>query len=230
MLERADGIHVADADALENLSGALTLSGIAMGVAGRTAPCSGMEHTVSHLLEMTERPGSAARCTAPRSARSRCWRRCCGRACASRAGGGLHALRFPSAAEMEPRVRAAFAELDPSGRVGEACWRGYARKLERWNGARGGSPSCGALAGVRRRARRPARLPRAAGRRAARGARAGAADPARRAAERARWALAHGHLMRDRFTVADLAFFMGLWDDAGVDALLADAAPLGVGL
>jgi hypothetical protein len=36
--------------------------------------------------------------------------------------------------------------------------------------------------------------------------------------------------MRDRFTVADLAFFMGLWDEDGVDALLADVAPLGVGL
>ena len=29
-----------------------TVCGIAMGVAGRTAPGSGMEHTVSHLLEM----------------------------------------------------------------------------------------------------------------------------------------------------------------------------------
>jgi len=46
----------------------------------------------------------------------------------------------------------------------------------------------------------------------------------------ARWALAHGHLMRDRFSVADLAFFMGIWDSADVDALLVAAARLGAGL
>ena len=46
----------------------------------------------------------------------------------------------------------------------------------------------------------------------------------------ARWALAHGHLMRDRFTIADLAFFMGLWEATDVDALLVSAARLGAGL
>ena len=46
----------------------------------------------------------------------------------------------------------------------------------------------------------------------------------------ARWALANGHLMRDRFTVADLAFFMGIWEAGDVDALLVAAARLGAGL
>jgi glycerol-1-phosphate dehydrogenase [NAD(P)+] len=50
VLEQADGIHRGERDAIENLSAVLVLSGIAMGIAGRTAPCSGMEHTVSHLL------------------------------------------------------------------------------------------------------------------------------------------------------------------------------------
>ena len=40
------------ADGLAGLARILTLSGIAMGVAGSTAPASGMEHAVSHLLEM----------------------------------------------------------------------------------------------------------------------------------------------------------------------------------
>ena len=43
------------------------------------------------------------------------------------------------------------------------------------------------------------------------------------------WALGHGHLMRDRFSVADLAFFMGIWERADVEELLADAARLGAG-
>jgi glycerol-1-phosphate dehydrogenase [NAD(P)+] len=146
-------------------------------------------------------------------------------------GGGLHALRFPTAAEMEPRVRAAFAELDPSGQVGERCWQEYSRKLERWNAARGqlaalpqrwpafdaqldrllASPE--RLVAALRAARAPARLTQL-----------GIRDT------RARWAVANGHLMRDRFTVADLAFFMGIWDDGDVDALLVSAARLGAGL
>jgi hypothetical protein len=36
--------------------------------------------------------------------------------------------------------------------------------------------------------------------------------------------------MRDRFSVADLAFFMGIWEDSDVDALLVAAARLGAGL
>ncbi len=58
-LTRAAGDHLAElagrlgsADGLAALARILTLSGIAMGVAGSTAPASGMEHAVSHLVEM----------------------------------------------------------------------------------------------------------------------------------------------------------------------------------
>ena len=143
--------------------------------------------------------------------------------------GGLRSLRFPSAQEMEPRVRAAFAQLDDSGRAAEECWRGYARKLERWHAAHRGlqtlwqrwpdyefdallaSPE--RLVGALRAARAPVRL-----------GQLGVKDAT------ARWALGHCHLMRDRFTVADLAFFMGIWEPSDVDALLVSAARLGAGL
>jgi glycerol-1-phosphate dehydrogenase [NAD(P)+] len=49
---------------LAELARLLTLSGITMGVAGSTAPASGMEHAVSHLLEMAatagRRPGTGS--------------------------------------------------------------------------------------------------------------------------------------------------------------------------
>jgi hypothetical protein len=35
--------------------------------------------------------------------------------------------------------------------------------------------------------------------------------------------------MRSRFSVADMACFLGIWDDACVDAVLSDAAALGGG-
>ena len=228
VLERADGIHRGEPAALENLCAALVLSGIAMGVAGRTAPCSGFEHTVSHLLEMSGAGplhgagvGSLSVLAAMLWARVRTVAR----------SGGLRALRFPAAAEMEPRVRAAFATLDPSGRAADECWRGYAAKLERWNDARdelsalwerwpafdaeldGLLASPERLVAALRAARAPVRLTQL-----------GVRDAT------ARWALAHGHLMRDRFTVADIAYFMGIWDAGDVDALLVSAARLGAGL
>jgi glycerol-1-phosphate dehydrogenase [NAD(P)+] len=46
----------------------------------------------------------------------------------------------------------------------------------------------------------------------------------------ARWALRNCHLMRDRFTVVDLAWFLGGWDGEAVDDVLAEAGRLGAGL
>ena len=232
VLEHADGIHRSDPEALEHLSAALTLSGIAMGVAGRTAPGSGMEHTVSHLLEMAERPGvdaplHGAKVGALSVLAAMLWARV---RTVARAG-GLRALRFPSAGEMEPRVGEAFAVLDASGRVGEACWQDYARKLERWNDARAELETLWERwpafdAELDRLLASPERLVEAL-----RGARAPVRLTQLGVRDRtARWALAYGHLMRDRFSVADLAFFMGIWDSADVDALLVAAARLGAGL
>ena len=43
----------------------------------------------------------------------------------------------------------------------------------------------------------------------------------------ARWAVASCRFLRDRFSVADMAFFLGIWDESCVDSLLSDAAALG---
>jgi glycerol-1-phosphate dehydrogenase [NAD(P)+] len=224
VLEYADGIQRGE---VENLCAALALSGMTMGIAGRTAPCSGMEHTVSHLIEMADGapPLHGAGVGALSVLSALLWTRV--REVART--GGLRSLRFPTPREMEPRVRQAFAHLDDTGRAAEECWRGYARKLERWHAARPSletlwqrwpdaefdallaSPE--RLVAALRAARAPVRLTRL-----------GVKDAT------ARWALGHCHLMRDRFTVADLAFFMGIWEPSDVDALLVSAARLGAGL
>ena len=49
-------------------------------------------------------------------------------------------------------------------------------------------------------------------------------------ADTVRWALANCHLMRDRFSIVDLAFFLGAWGPGAPDEVLADAARLGAGL
>ncbi|HEX6022727.1 MAG TPA: hypothetical protein VFZ00_12075 [Solirubrobacter sp.] len=196
VLDRAVGIHRADPAVLADLCAAPTI------------PYAGFEHAVSELLEM-----GGATLGALSVLSAMLWARV--RTVAST--GGLHALRFPTTAEMEPRV----------GALGDEYWPAYAVKLERWNAARDkltalrwpddefeallASPE--QLVAALRAARAPVRLTQL-----------GVRDAT------ARWALAHAHLMSERFTVADLAFFMGIWDEPDVDALLVSAARLGAGL
>ena len=229
-VDAAEGIGAGDSDAIELLAAALTLSGISMGVAGRTAPGSGMEHTASHLLEMTEAEGATlhgAKVGVLSAFGASLWETVREAA----ADGGLASLRFPDEAEMEARVTEAFAAADPSGAMAAECWSDYRRKLARWNAAR---PRLETLADrwpwfdadVSRLLASPERLVSALQR---------AQAPVRLSdlgidPERGRWALGHCHLMRDRFTVADLAFFMGRWEPADVDALIARVEALGGGL
>jgi glycerol-1-phosphate dehydrogenase [NAD(P)+] len=231
LLDAAPGIGAGDPAALEALAGTLTLSGISMGVAGRTSPGSGMEHTVSHLLEMADHDGAAplhgAKVGVLSVLAALLWEhvRTAGRA------GALERLRFPATEEMERRVHSAFSRLDPSGGVAGECWSDYALKLQRWHDSAGSIRTLPArwsaidarldellappqrLIGALRAAGAPTRL-----------SELGVDGTA------ARWALANCHLMRDRFTVADLAFLMGLWEADDVDRLLDEAAALGAGL
>jgi glycerol-1-phosphate dehydrogenase [NAD(P)+] len=229
-VDAAAGIGGGDSGAIELLAAALTLSGISMGVAGRTAPGSGMEHTASHLLEMTEAEDATLHGAkvGVLSAFAACLWEVVREAAAD---GGLAALRFPDEAEMEARVTEAFAIADPSGSMAAECWSDYRRKLARWHAAR---PRLETLADrwpwfeadVGRLLAGPERLVSALQR---------AQAPVRLSdlgidPERSRWALAHCHLMRDRFTIADLAFFMGRWEPADVDSLVTRVEALGGGL
>jgi glycerol-1-phosphate dehydrogenase [NAD(P)+] len=219
----APGIRAAEPEALEDLAAALTLSGVSMGVAGRTAPGSGMEHTVSHLLEMAD-PASTALHGAKVGILSvlsaLLWER------VREAAPGA-TLRLPDAASMERRVRDAFATVDPGGAMGEECWSDYARKLARL----GAMPDVPARWAAFDAEVGPLLAPaeRLAGALAAAGAPLRLSDVGIDAGT-ARWALLHCHLMRDRFTVADLAFLLGVWEAEDVEALLADATRIGVGL
>src|SRR5205823_5892723 len=107
-----------------------------MGVAGRTSPGSGMEHTVSHLLEMAEKPGESsalhgAKVGALAVLASLLWERV---RAAARAG-ALRTLQFPDESTMRARIDTAFRHLDDSGAMALECWSDYSRKLARWHEA-----------------------------------------------------------------------------------------------
>ena len=233
VLSAAPRLADGNADAATAIAHVLTLSGISMGVAGTTAPASGMEHTVSHLIEMAmNRRGEDAAYHGAQVGVSSVvaavlWSRVRSHLRTERPS----RLGFPSMEEMDSRVRSAFSSIDPSGEMGDECWRLYSRKLKRWIENRTSlqamswqivdSATTDLLADPKDltdsldAAGAPTRFSQL--------------DPPV-AGDLARWAIANCHLMRDRFTVADLAFFLGIWDAEMVESVLEEAASMGGGL
>ena len=232
-LERvASGVADRDHDALAWLCDRMTRGGLAMAIVGRTAPLSGAEHAISHLLDM-----AAIRTGVPT---------------------GLHGAQVgvasvvvaamwqdlldhfdvarvldtpPSTREARDRIERTFGAFDPTGEMAAECWRLYQRKLAAWT------------AGVEARAAFVADWPAnrpllshglltpgtiAAGLRAA-GAPVTFADLGA-SPDTARWAVSAGHLLRDRFGVLDLLDLTGRWTDDDIDRVLARAAAVGGGL
>jgi glycerol-1-phosphate dehydrogenase [NAD(P)+] len=211
---------------LAELASRMTLTGMAMGVAGRTAPLSGTEHLLSHLLDMAaERAGRpiafhGAQVGVASVVAATIWHDTLDWFDPDRLTADT---AFPDPDAVSRAVRRAFEPLDPSGRMADECWRDVHRKLERWTFGR---PRVAAFAAEWDRHRRaladlvsPPGVLAAALEQAGSPARAADLDPAPDP-DVARWALRALPLMRDRFTVADLRFFTGSWDDATADELL----------
>ena len=236
LLADAAALRRSDPGALDRLARVLTLSGITLGVSGETAPPTGTEHLVSHLIDMSAeqagRPHAfhGAQVAVAALPVAAAWEGFLTDLDPSALN--LEAL-FPEEHEMEPVVRGAFAGIDPSGKVGEECWGDYAGKLALWRRSRERVelffeewPEH--RAGMREMVVPPERLGGAL-REAGAPARFGELDPPV-APEVARWTLANCHLMRYRFTLADMLFFVGSWDDAFVGRILERARSAGGGL
>lgn len=222
-----------DPGLLEELAGRMALTGIAMGVAGRTAPLSGTEHLVSHLLDMRAAAGGGE--TALHGAQvgvasvlaSTIWHDTLD---TFDPDALLESGVADDPAAIGRRVRDAFAPLDPTGRMADECWRDVERKIERWS-TKGSEIRALATDWDRHRSALrdlvapPDRL-RDALRAAGAPSTVGELDPP--ATESVvRWALTALPLMRDRFTVADLRFFADDWEAETVDRLLSASGVLG---
>ncbi len=236
LLDGAAAIRRHEAEALDRLARMLTLGGIAAGVTKTTAVLSGTEHLVSHLLDMNN--GKRGLPLAFHGAQvgvalvvvAAAWEVLLDEL--DPAAIEIDAC-FPEPGSMEQVVREAFGGLDPTGAVGDECWSDYAKKLERWSESR---QSFEALlenwprrrAELREMVASPAQLADAlteAGAPARFGELGPSASP-----ETVRWALRNCHLMRNRFTLADLLFFIGWWDDAFIERLLERTRSVGRGL
>jgi glycerol-1-phosphate dehydrogenase [NAD(P)+] len=201
------------------LADCLARGGIAMGAAGRTSPSSGLEHTISHLLEMhadanSERSAShGSQVGAASVFAALAWRRV-----QRRLAEGNVALLESNVATRE-RVLDAFTHLDGSGATAAECWNLYERKatwirshmldltrvVDEWSQHATRVDELLAPVDVVATALRNAGAPVSF-------------RQLHPAPERdvVTWALRNCHLLRDRFGILDLADLMGVWspDDA----------------
>jgi glycerol-1-phosphate dehydrogenase [NAD(P)+] len=223
-------------EGLAELARMMTVTGISMGVAGRTAPLSGMEHTISHMLDMSaeafgqETGLHGAQVGVAAVIASATWDWMLREFDPARLGSES---AYPARTTMKERVGAAFRDLDPTGRLPAECWRDYEKKLDRWDSCRPRiEPFIRDWPDHRAFIRSlVAPLEEIAGALSDAGAATRFRDlqPSIEP-DRARWAVENCHLMRNRFTVVDLAFLAGLWQTSAVDRLLSTASLSGAGL
>jgi len=211
---------------VRRLASALAMRGIVTGTGGTSASLSGMEHLISHMLDIhSAETGTAtglhgAQVGVASVIASAAWEYFCERMAAT----PLDPARlFGSVDAWENRVATAFATLDPSGRLGTECWKHYRQKLVKWHGNRAAVEAFFADWSAIRKRRDglvlPAETIAACLRRAGAPMRSGDLEPAP-SADLLRWAVANCQFMRERFTIADLLAFAGWWDDDGVGAVL----------
>jgi glycerol-1-phosphate dehydrogenase [NAD(P)+] len=138
-LEQAQGLREGTLESTAVLAKLIALGGLAMSLSHATAPLSGFEHVMSHVLdlvaEQNQRPlaqhGTQVALTTllataayqifldefdPAEIRlEEC---------------------YPTEAQMKVRIEASFHPLDPTGRVAAECWSDYKTKLEIWHAHR----------------------------------------------------------------------------------------------
>jgi len=229
------GVAQGDLGAIGRLTQMLAVRGVATGVAGTTACLSGVEHLISHMLDMHN--GANGRPIGLHGAQvgvasviaAAAWEHLFAVLDPATIINGAAPLLFPddeAVAARRPGVLAAFADLDPTGKVGAECWRDYSAKLRRWSAGR--DIVLAAFAEWDRHRAAVDELLADSATLATGLVAAGAAarftdlDPAVDEAT-ARWAVAHCHLMRNRFTVIDLLDLLGRWTPADQDTVTVAA-------
>jgi len=234
--EWAPGLADGAPAAVDQLTRVLAIRGIGTGIAGSTACLSGVEHLVSHMLDMhaaargLETGLHGAQVGVASLVAAAAWELLLARLADS---GGV-ARRQPVDREAAERtVLATFAELDPSGSLGAECWADCARKLDAVEAnAERIDALLDELPALLERGE-PA-LIRVDDLAAALRAGGAAASPAELQSwlddDIWQWAVTNLHRMRNRFTVVDLLDLLGWWGPDDVEAVLQRARRAGEGV
>lgn len=221
----------ADLASIEVMAELMTLSGLALGVAGRTAPISGTEHGISHLLDIsaaTDGRGTGlhgAQVGVGALVAAVIWDRVLSQVDAR----AWRAPELRDAAAAERAIAEAFLWLDATGEAAAECSAHYSAKLESWarNPAQRAATEAEwpyIAAELRQRLAPPHTIARLL-------ASAGAPQTFDEldvaiSRERAVWAVLNSPLQRERFSVADLAQAAGIWNQDFVSDAIDAAADI----
>ncbi len=222
----SSGIARGEASATQQLTRLLALRGIVSGVSNTTACLSGVEHVISHMLDLHHAAHHqpiglhGAQVGVASLVASRLWRRVIETDLIVTAR-----LQKPDPAVMQHRIYNAFGQLDATGAIAAECWRDCQKKLAlveaHW------SRFIAVVDGWQKHGVEFSKMVQSS--ETLRTALQGSGAPATFAALRpsisstlGRWATANCHLMRNRFNLVDLLDMLGLWTDDMIDWALAD--------
>ncbi len=218
LLEHARAIGQGTHEGAAVLARAVLLAGIAQSIVNMSAPVSGTEHVISHVLDMIA--GYYQRRLALHGAQvgvatitaARLYQRFLERfdpatividAC------------YPQEAEMEAFIQRLFLPIDPGGAMARECWNDYRQKLARWQRSRSHFERFCADWQARHRPALSALVSRPESvRRILQDAGAPLTceelePPISR--QEYEFAVRNGHFIRSRFVLADLLYFIG-WE------------------
>ncbi len=138
-LEHAEGLRSGSLESTAVLAKLISLGGLAMSLSHATAPLSGYEHVISHVLdliaEQKQRPlaqhgTQVALATVLTTAAYQVLFK-------EFEPTGVNLDKcYPSDEKMKAHIEAAFSALDSTGRVAAECWSDYRIKLDAWQAHR----------------------------------------------------------------------------------------------
>jgi glycerol-1-phosphate dehydrogenase [NAD(P)+] len=209
---------------IADLARLLAASGLSMGIVGSTAPASGTEHAVSHLMEMARsrqgRPTAAhgMQVTVATRLAVRVWQ-----LVDATIRSGHTKVQVPDETASRDAVARAFTEFDPQ--TAEECWAAHSRKrnwlLAHQSAVEALVSEWDAFARSLKLTS-PAQFDEISH---ASGLPARAKDLGNGYDDDLLfWALRNSHLLRERISIADLADLLGVWSDETAWSIVADAA------
>ena len=216
--EWAPGLKNAEITSTEKLVNALAVRGIVTGVADTTACLSGIEHLISHMLDMYQ--ASSNRPIGQHGAQV---------GVGSVIAAAIWDLIFikledksvlfanpPDKESLKKRVLSSFHQLDTSDKLGGECWKDYEKKIDFWNENHDSIQEFlkdwdQVSDELRKLIKTPEEIVQglisSGSSLTFRELEPHIAEPV------ARWAVSHCHLMRNRFVGIDFLEFLGIWTD-----------------
>ncbi len=138
-LAYAPAIRAATLEGTAILAKLIALAGLAMSLSHATAPLSGFEHVMSHVLDLlAERAHRPLAQHGTQVALATILSTTSYRLFLDRFDAAQVAIEdcYPLPEQMQARITASFSAVDPSGQVAAECWSDYRQKLAAWHAQR----------------------------------------------------------------------------------------------